>query len=349
MKSLLLYTTALLFRTIGCLISKKWLVIWFWIELRSLAIIPLIRSKVKPRSIEATTKYFLFQAIGRVMLLLGIFFRTMVRGNLEFRGKYDIIRSTVIVLGLFIKMGIFPGHFWFIDVMQGVKLFSGFFLSIISKIIPLYIIILIRRDRTALILLVLGIIRVFIGSSFGVQQTQLRKLIALSSISHLGWMILVFARTPKIYLGVALFVSYAVMTLPIFWIGKKFSMSYISKTSKVLIRDIEAKLFIVRILSIAGFPPLLGFFYKWVMLSFLSVEGNFLVIRILILSRLLSLYFYLQICVSLYFNSWPMKKTAIFGAIKKEKKRISIFLIRTKVFVYSAIFYFPVVSTKWVA
>lgn len=349
MKSILLYTGTLIFRTVGCFTSKKWLVIWFWIELKSLALIPIIRSKVKSRSIESTTKYFLFQAIGRVVLLLGVLLRLFVNGTILIEGDYRVFRISIIIVAVALKMGIFPKHYWFVDVMQGVKLMTGFFLSIISKIVPLYVIIIIRKSSKRILYLFIGTISVIVGSSFGIQQTQLRKLIALSSVAHLGWMIILFSTTHKGTLGALIFVSYILMTLPLFWIGKKFSLENLSKTSRVKIMRTVSLLMIIRILSMAGFPPLLGFFYKWVMLSFISKKGNYLVVFLLIGARLLSLFFYIQLCIRFYFKIWPKTKTLLVREYFSHQ-RIFFFtriVILSKVLVCLAVWYLPILSVKW--
>jgi len=350
MNKLLIYVISLAFSTLGCLTAKKWLVIWFWIELKSLALIPIIRAKVKPRSIEATTKYFVFQALGRVILLLGILIKFFEKGLIYIKRKYSIIKTIIIILAITLKMGIFPKHFWFIDVMKGVKFFTGFFLSVISKVIPLYIIISIRQQQTRLVFIIVGIISVIIGSSFGLQQTQLRKLIALSSIAHLGWMLLIFSKKSKNLLGIIIFISYVVMTLPIFWIGKKFSIENLSKTSKVRTKSASTIILLISILSIAGLPPLLGFFYKWVMLFFLSKSKNFLIIATLIGARLLSLYFYIQICISFYLKFWPKKKTMSYEKItfKKKLKVIPTAIFFSNIIVFLAILYVPTIVTNWV-
>nr|YP_009989800.1 NADH dehydrogenase subunit 2 [Ophiura kinbergi]QNN00532.1 NADH dehydrogenase subunit 2 [Ophiura kinbergi] len=349
MNSILLYTGTLIFSTVGCFTSKNWLVIWFWIELNSLALIPIISSNVNSRSIESTTKYFLFQAIGSVVLLLGVLLRLFVNGTILIEGDYSVFSISIIIVAVALKMGIFPNHYWFVDVMQGVNLMTGFFLSIISKIVPLYVIIVISNSSNSILYLFIGTISVIVGSSFGIQQTQLRKLIALSSVAHLGWMIILFSTTHNGTLGALIFVSYILMTLPLFWIGNKFSLENLSKTSSVNIMSTVSLLMIISILSMAGFPPLLGFFYKWVMLSFISNNGNYLVVFLLIGASLLSLFFYIQLCISFYFNIWPKTKTLLVSEYFSHQ---SIFfftsiVILSNVLVCLAVWYLPILSVNW--
>nr|YP_001905909.1 NADH dehydrogenase subunit 2 [Ophiura albida]CAL50586.1 NADH dehydrogenase subunit 2 [Ophiura albida] len=308
MNNLLFYIGALMLSILGCSISSNWLVLWLWIELNSLALIPILSSNITPRSIEATSKYFLFQATGSVILLLGILFRHMNSENLLIIGYYNTLELVIIIFALTLKMGIFPNHFWFIDVMQGINFLNGFFVSIISKIIPLYIIISINNSLTFFILYIIGVSSVLIGSIFGVQQTQLRKLIALSSITHLGWMIILFANTSNNWIGILLFLSYIIMVTPLFWLGNIFAIEHLSKGVSLAGNFTLMFTFIVSILSIAGFPPLLGFFYKWIIFYNIIGNSNFLVIGILIMASLLSLFYYINICINFYMNLWSPNK-----------------------------------------
>nr|YP_025947.1 NADH dehydrogenase subunit 2 [Ophiura luetkenii]AAO65639.1 NADH dehydrogenase subunit 2 [Ophiura luetkenii] len=308
MTSLLFYISSVLISIIGCGLSNNWILVWLWVELNSLALIPILSSNVTPRSIEATSKYFLFQAAGSAILLFGILLRNYNIDNLYISGPYSLLELFIIIFALTMKMGIFPNHFWFIDVMQGINFIGGFFVAILSKIIPIYLIISISGNPNQVILNVIGISSVVIGSIFGVQQTQLRKLIALSSVAHLGWMIIIFATTGNNWLGITLFFSYAIMVTPLFWAGNMFSIEHLSKTINLSNNSMLNTTMCLTILSIAGFPPLLGFFYKWIMFLSIVQTENFLIISILILASLFSLYFYIQICLSFYMTYWPTIK-----------------------------------------
>lgn len=329
MNKLLLYIRSLAIRIIGCRLSTKWIIIWFWIELQRLALIPILSSNVNPRSIEASTKYFLFQAARRVILLLGILLRHYKSENLLIKGSYGVIELTIMLFALTIKIGIFPKHYWFVDVMKGVKFSRGFFVGIVSKIIPLYVIISIAKSSSFFLLRIIGAFSVLIGSILGVQQTQLRKLIALSSIAHLGWIIIVLSRKEKFWIGMLLFSFYVIMTLPLFWLGNLFSIEHLSKTTKITKKNIFGIILIIRLLSMAGLPPLLGFFYKWLMFYKIIHVQRYIIIGLLILSRLLSLYFYIQIRIRFYINKWPSIKILFYKNFNKIKWEIYVLIIIT--------------------
>lgn len=337
------YLGTLTLRISGCAFSAKWLIIWLWIELKSLALIPILTWKVTPRSIEATSKYFLFNAIGRVFLLLGVLIRAYGSGSLLIGGPYKLIEIRIIVFALTMKVGVFPKHFWFIDVMQGVKFYAGFFVAIVSKIVPLYIIVAIRKEYIFVILKVVGVISVVIGSIFGVQQTQLRKLIALSSVTHLGWMIILFASTKRTWLGAALYFTYVIMVTPLFWVGELYSIEHLTKSTKIARKRTLTMTLCLTILSMAGFPPLLGFFYKWLMFLKIASAHRYLVIAGLIIARLISLYYYIQICIGFYINSWPTIKSVVNRFYRRRIQDVVTggILVLIKVFYY---FFFMVIT-----
>nr|BDG62543.1 NADH dehydrogenase subuinit 2 [Amphiophiura penichra] len=307
MSIIIFYFSTLLLSILGCLISNNWLIVWFWIELQSLALIPILSSNISPRAIESTNKYFLFQAAGSALLLLGILTRLFLSGNLLIQGSYSWPETLIILLSLTLKIGIFPAHFWFIDIMQGLKFWNGFFVAIPSKIIPIYIIIYLSNNSSILILSITGIISVIIGSTFGIHQTQLRKLIALSSIAHLGWIIIIFPNANN-WISITLFLSYIIMVIPIFWLGNLYNIEYLSKTNNISNNITLTNVLIISVLSMAGFPPLLGFFYKWMMFLIVTTNYNIIIVIILITASLLSLYFYIQICISFYMMYWPLSK-----------------------------------------
>jgi len=349
MKSFIFYVCSLILRVLGCILSTKWLVIWFWIELQRLALVPVLRSNLNPRSTEATRKYFLFQAMGRVLLLLGIFVRHLKVKSIDITGRYSWVEILIIFLAVSLKMGIFPGHFWFIDVMQGVKFLTGFFIAVVSKIVPIILIISLSTRSTRSKFILIGLASVVIGSVFGVNQIQLRKLIALSSVAHLGWMVIIFSRIKRTRIGALIFAGYALMVLPLFWLGKLFSIEHLTKSTRFSGNNSFNLSLVLRILSIAGFPPLLGFFYKWLMFFIVASVNKYLIIRLLILLSLISLYFYMQICLKFYLTLWPSMKIVLGeGELSTQKIRsVPLIVAITKVFLFYLLWLVPPAITYW--
>nr|YP_009545803.1 NADH dehydrogenase subunit 2 [Ophioplinthus gelida]AYO99582.1 NADH dehydrogenase subunit 2 [Ophioplinthus gelida] len=304
----IIYLSTLLISIIGTLLSNNWLWIWFCIELNSLALIPLLSSNITPRSLESTNKYFLFQATGSALLLLGILLRMFFSGSLLLQGDYNWLEHTVIIAALCVKIGLFPTHFWYVEVMQGIPFWGGFLVTVPSKIIPVYLILLISINSSFLFMIILSILSIFIGSLFGIHQLQLRKLLALSSVAQLGWIILIFPNISNLF-GVMLFSAYIIMITPLFWIGNLYCLEHIFKTNNMSNNIGLSNVFLISILSLAGFPPLLGFFYKFMIFFILLNVYSIIIVGLLIGASLLALYFYFQICFGFCYLLWPLTKT----------------------------------------
>nr|AYW52643.1 NADH dehydrogenase subunit 2 [Astrohamma tuberculatum] len=305
--SFFFYIFFLIISILGSFFSSNWVLLWLWIELNSLCLVPIISNTITLRSIESTIKYYVFQALGSVILLFGILFRYFFFGELMIFGNYNIFVSFFIILGLSIKVGIFPLHFWFVDVVSGLKFYEGAFVVLISKVIPLYLLSVVSSSLNCNIYWIIGVISVILGSFFGLSQIQLRKVISLSSIVHLGWLVILLPYLSLWIFGF-LFIVYVLMSLPLFVVGSFYSSEHYFKVKSLWSNFSFIFIFCISIISLAGFPPFLGFFYKWLMLYFLVINDIYFTVFFLIIMSLVSLYFYLNLFFSLISLSWPNLK-----------------------------------------
>jgi NADH:ubiquinone oxidoreductase subunit 2 (subunit N) len=139
-----------------------------------------------PRRVEAVSKYFVAQAIARAFVLLGIVLQFSFKGSVEIFRDYKGISYIFLIIGLFIKLAVVPNPFWFVDTIRGLNLIQGFYVVIASKIIPIYLFIKLCRLQTKSFLGFVGIFSVALGRLLGLNQTKIRKIVAFSSIAHLG-------------------------------------------------------------------------------------------------------------------------------------------------------------------
>nr|YP_003457188.1 NADH dehydrogenase subunit 2 [Astrospartus mediterraneus]CBH40149.1 NADH dehydrogenase subunit 2 [Astrospartus mediterraneus] len=330
--------------------SSNWLLLWLWLELSSLCLIPIISKVSNLRSIESTIKYYIFQALGSVILLFGILIRCFFLNEFMIFGNYNIFVSFFIVLGLSIKIGIFPLHFWFIDVVSGLKFYEGAFVVIISKVIPLYLLMVVGSFSNSSIYWVEGMISVVVGSFFGLSQIQLRKLIGLSSVAHLGWLIILFPYL-SLWISGFLFLVYVVMSFPLFVIGSLYSSEHFFKVKNVWNNFSFSFIFCISILSLAGFPPLVGFFYKWIMLYFLVINDGYVTVAILIILSLISLYFYLNLFFTLVSLSWPNLKFLLsssyyYGNLKE--KVFFVFFVFVNLLIFFLMLYVGPLNVEFI-
>ena len=132
------------------------------------------------------SKYFIAQALARAFLLLGIVYRYYKVGEINLFSDYDFFSYSLIMIGLFLKIAVVPNPYWFIDSIRGLKFFEGFYIIIMSKIIPIYLYITLSSGVFSKMLLFVGVSSIAVGRILALNQTKTRKIIALSSIAHLG-------------------------------------------------------------------------------------------------------------------------------------------------------------------
>nr|YP_003289131.1 NADH dehydrogenase subunit 2 [Rastrelliger brachysoma]ACA84168.1 NADH dehydrogenase subunit 2 [Rastrelliger brachysoma] len=283
--------------------SSHWLLAWMGLEMNTLAIIPLMAQNHHPRAVEATTKYFLTQATAAAMLLFASTTNAWLTGEWSIEQMTHPIPTTMIVIALALKIGLAPVHAWLPEVLQGLDLTTGLILSTWQKLAPFTLLLQIHPTNPT-ILIGLGLASTLIGGWGGLNQTQLRKVLAYSSIAHLGWMILVLQFSPSLTLLTLL--TYFVMTFSTFLVFKVNKATNINSlaTSWAKAPALTALTPLV-LLSLGGLPPLTGFMPKWLILQELSKQDLAPLATIAALSALLSLYFYLRLSYAMTLTMSP--------------------------------------------
>nr|QLA48785.1 NADH dehydrogenase subunit 2 [Arborophila brunneopectus] len=290
----LILITSLILGTTITISSSHWMLAWTGLEINTMAIIPLICKPHHPRAIEATIKYFLTQSTASALIL----FSSMT--NAWSSGQWDITQlnhptsSLLLTMAISIKLGLVPFHFWFPEVLQGSSLTTALLLSTLMKLPPITLLLLTSQSLNPTSLTLLAILSALVGGWMGLNQTQTRKILAFSSISHLGWMIIIILYNPK--LTILTFALYTVMTTTVFLSlnrtkALKLSTMLISWTKTPTLNTT----LMLTLLSLAGLPPLTGFMPKWLILQELTKQEMIPAATIISLLSLLSLFFYLRL------------------------------------------------------
>nr|WNH23816.1 NADH dehydrogenase subunit 2 [Bathypterois atricolor] len=288
--------------------SSHWLLAWMGLEINTLAVIPLMTRPHHPRAVEAALKYFLIQATAAALVLFAATSNAWLTGEWGIMHLSDPLSNTLLILALALKIGLAPTHFWLPEVLQGLDLLTGLIVSTWQKLAPFILMLQVTPGAPALTFS-LGVVSLLIGGWGGLNQTQLRKLLAYSSIAHLGWMILVMHFSPALAI-LSLFL-YIVMTSSVFLmltLNKSTTVNALS-TSWAKSPALMA-LTPLTLLSLAGLPPLSGFMPKWFILQELAKQGVPATATIAALSALLSLYFYLRISYTMSLTIPPNTATA---------------------------------------
>nr|AHB23399.1 NADH dehydrogenase subunit 2 [Hemibarbus sp. 'Taiwanese barbel steed']AIU41032.1 NADH dehydrogenase subunit 2 [Hemibarbus sp. 090914]AJD85349.1 NADH dehydrogenase subunit 2 [Hemibarbus labeo] len=284
--------------------SSHWLLAWMGLEINTLAIVPLMAQYHHPRAVEATTKYFLIQATAAAMILFAGTTNAWISGEWDMNNMSSPIAATMIMIALALKIGLAPMHFWMPEVLQGLDLLTGLILSTWQKLAPLALIIQTAQAIDPLLLTTLGLMSTLAGGWGGLNQTQLRKILAYSSIAHMGWMIIVLQYAPQLTL-IALG-TYIFMTSAAFLTLKSASATKINTLAMIWPNNptLTATTALV-LLSLGGLPPLTGFMPKWLILQEMAKQGLPITATIMALAALLSLYFYLRLCYAMTLTISP--------------------------------------------
>nr|AAS15620.1 NADH dehydrogenase subunit 2 [Locustella naevia]AAS15621.1 NADH dehydrogenase subunit 2 [Locustella naevia]AAS15622.1 NADH dehydrogenase subunit 2 [Locustella naevia] len=290
----LIFTISLLLGTTITISSNHWITAWAGLEINTLAILPLISKSHHPRAIEAATKYFLTQAAASTLLL----FSSMT--NAWHTGQWDITQLThptsclVLTTAIAMKLGLVPFHFWFPEVLQGSPLTTGLLLSTIMKLPPIALLYMTSHALNPTLLTSMAILSAALGGWMGLNQTQIRKILAFSSISHLGWMSIIIIYNPNLTL--LNFYLYALMTTAVFLTLNSINTLKLPTlmTSWTKMPALSAMLFLT-LLSLAGLPPLTGFLPKWLIIQELTKQSMAPAAIVLSLLSLLGLFFYLRL------------------------------------------------------
>nr|AHY87202.1 NADH dehydrogenase subunit 2 [Phylloscopus subviridis] len=290
----LVFTISLLLGTTITISSNHWITAWAGLEINTLAILPLISKSHHPRAIEAATKYFLVQATASALVL----FSSMT--NAWHTGQWDITQLTnpvsclILTSAIAMKLGLVPFHFWFPEVLQGSPLTTGLLLATIMKFPPITLFFMTSPSLNPTLLSWMAILSAALGGWMGLNQTQIRKILAFSSIAHLGWMTIIISFNPKLTL--LNFYLYTIMTAATFLALNTMKASKLSTlmTTWTKAPSLNAMLFLT-LLSLAGLPPLTGFLPKWLIIQELTKQDMAPAAIAISLLSLLGLFFYLRL------------------------------------------------------
>nr|QXG19087.1 NADH dehydrogenase subunit 2 [Drosophila athabasca] len=303
--SKILFMTIMIIGTMITVTSNSWLGAWMGLEINLLSFIPLLSDNNNLTSTEASLKYFLTQALASTVLLFSSII-LMLKNNMNVEIN-ESFTSMIIMSALLLKSGAAPFHFWFPNMMEGLTWMNALMLMTWQKIAPLMLISYLDIKNLLLISVILSVV---IGAIGGLNQTSLRKLMAFSSINHLGWMLMSLMISESIWLIYFLFYSFLSFILTfMFNIFKLFHLNQLFSwfvNSKIL----KFTLF-MNFLSLGGLPPFLGFLPKWLVIQQLTFCNQYFTLTVMMMSTLITLFFYLRICYSAfmlnyYENNWTI-------------------------------------------
>ena len=310
--------------------AKNLFMIFLGLEIMSICFYVLAGvNRKKEKAIEASLKYFLLGAFATGFLVYGI---ALIYGSAH-STSIDVITagfkelSTNIIflvgillflIGFSFKIAAFPFHMWVPDVYQGSPTTVTGLFSTIGKAAAFSAIIatlnaLFSGEAQSLFLPYLSVLSVFsmlFGSIVAIAQTDIKRMLAYSSISHAGYILIgLAAGTPSGVAGVVFYLAvYTFMNLAAFGIisliegENDTNLSIDSYAGLGSRKPVIAAMLAIIMFSLAGIPPLAGFFAKYYVFI-AAIKSNLTWLAILgIISSVISVYFYLRIVVLMYFR-----------------------------------------------
>nr|YP_009487641.1 NADH dehydrogenase subunit 2 [Bironella hollandi]AWB98316.1 NADH dehydrogenase subunit 2 [Bironella hollandi] len=302
-----IFFITLIFGTLLTISSNSWLGAWMGLEINLLSFIPLMNNNKKNLlTSESSLKYFLTQAFASSVLLFAIIMMMLFYNN-----NFNLIfnfNEMLILSMLLLKSGAAPFHFWFPEVMEGLSWTNSLILMTWQKIAPLM---LISYNFIYNFFMISIILSMLIGSLGGLNQTSIRKLMAFSSINHLGWMLLAMMNNELLWMSY--FLLYSLLSMSIILMFNNFKLYYFNQIFNMSMMNSTIKFLIfLNLLSLGGLPPFLGFLPKWLVIQNLTNMSQYFILFLCVCLTLITLYFYLRLSYSIFMlnyqkNSWMLK------------------------------------------
>lgn len=352
------YPILILSATLGMMImisSYDLIVFYMGLELQSLSLYVLVSfNRDSLRSTEAGLKYFVLSALSSGLLLYGCsliygFSNStnfdLIAQNIDQFNTGSIFGIVFILVGLAFKVSAVPFHMWAPDVYEGSPTSVTAFFAIVPKVAALtvfirflYVPFINLVDQWQMIIIFISLASMILGAVAAIGQTNLKRLMAYSAIGHMGYALAGLAtgsnegiQSTVIYLSI-----YLLMNLGI------FSCIFMMKRKDIFYEDIQdlsglsknhpiiSVCLLVLLFSLAGIPPLAGFFAKfYVFMAVIKVEMYTLAI-IGLITTVISAFYYLRIIKIIYFDD-PKE---IFEIDQNFGLKVSLFLSTIIILIY---------------
>ena len=328
------YYVLALFSLLGMMImisAGSFLTLYMGLELLSLSLYALVAfNRDSGEASEAAIKYFVLGAIASGMLLYGMSILYGLTGTLDIAtvhqrlvaspdvGHMSIVFGMVFVLvGLAFKLGAVPFHMWVPDVYQGAPTSVTAFIGTAPKLAGFAMLIRLLvegmgnlQDSWGQILMILGVLSLAVGNIVAIAQTNIKRMLAYSTISHVGFIVLgVMTGTQQGY-SAALFYTliYALMSLGAFGVvilmsQKGFEADQLNDYKGLNDRrSWLAFMMLILMASMIGIPGTAGFIAKLWVLEALVANGNIYLAVYAVLMSVIGAFYYLRVIKLMYID-----------------------------------------------
>ncbi len=321
----------ILFATLGTAVlaaSTHFASLFLGIEILSVSLYALTAYlRHSDRSIEAGVKYLILAAVSSAFILFGMALVYAETGSMEFShiaartatvgalGLPVIAGFGMIIVGLGFKLAVVPFHMWTPDVYEGAPAPVTAFIATVSKgaVFALVLRSLSRVDLIAhrslfVMLAIIAVASMFAGNLLALLQNNIKRILAYSSISHLGYLVVALLAGGSMAVPAAAFylVSYFITTLGAFGVvialsrGDRDAESMEDYAGLAWRRPCLAGIFTAMLLSLAGIPLTAGFVGKFYIVAAGVGSGLWIPVLALVVNSVIGLFYYLRIIIAVY-------------------------------------------------
>ncbi len=315
--------------------ATDFITLFMGLELMTISFVILTAyKKGDKKSSEAGIKYILLSAMSSAVLLFGMSLVFGLTGTVEYAGLTGllsgeipsmlIVAAVMIIAGFAFKLSLVPFHMWAPDIYEGAPTPVTALLSTGSKIAALAAFIrfitVVQPDAggpIGVLLIILSVMTILFGNFVAIPQTNIKRMLAFSSIAHAGYLMLGLLAFNDIGIAAMLYYSavYVFANVGVFAAITAFG----NQTGSEEIRDFTgmwkrspfiATVMLVSLLSLAGIPPLAGFYGKFYIFVAIINEGYIWLAFLAIMMSMVSVYYYLIVAKVMFIGD-PMDETPI--------------------------------------
>jgi len=324
------YYILLILATLGAVvlvISKHFVSLFLGLEILSVSLYSMIAYlRQRERSDEAGLKYLILAAFSSAFLLFGMALVYATTGAMDFIGIGNYLNQhpalplifvtgiSMMIVGIGFKLGVVPFHMWTADVYEGAPAPVTAFIATVSKggmvalLIRFFSTINGHHQFLIMIFTILAIASMFTGNLLALQQKSVKRLLAYSSISHMGYLLVAFLAGGELGVEAVMFylVAYFITTTGAF--GIVAGLSDRDRDAELIDdykglfwkRPWTAAIFTTMLLSLAGIPLTAGFVGKFYIIAAGVNTNQWLLVGMLALNSAIGLYYYIKIIAAMF-------------------------------------------------
>ena len=352
------YILFILFAILGSFVlisSNNFLTAFIGLELQSLSLYLMAAFNTKNlNSNEAGIKYFSLGALSSGFLLFGIsmiYFDTASFSfqNLDNYSTISEVGLALVLIALFFKVSAAPFHIWTPDVYEGSPTISTLFFATLPKFASLIFLFRIYHELNIpkieslhYIFQIVCAISLLVGVYGAITQKIIKRLLAFSSINHIGFMLLAIMSYQYMSEGTIFFylIIYLITTFGVFSVILNLRTSEGEITLLTGLNGLKASSrskaisMLVFLFSLAGIPPFAGFFAKFFILSASINEGFYILSVIAVISSVIAAFYYLSVIKNMFFNESETE-------LLLDNNRLSSFIFISSAIIITLFFFYP--------